>query len=518
LRYCLLSTVVCVLAIGVGVCQEPPCVGGTPTPRAAVLGQTRAADARDAEINELRTSLQQLQTRLDQIAGQTGPADVPGQPFTAVAPENAKQEISASDGQEGASSWALQAKWKDGLQVESKDKDFRVHVGGLLQFDGGGNVAGGAVQFGPQGTGEFQDGALFRRARVRIDGQMYEHFDWVAEFDFANSIENDNGPSNQTVGTPSFVNVWAGVNDLPVLGTLRVGWMKEPISLARMQSSGALNFMERPPGVGSLGLYSPGILVTNWTEDQRVTWAAGFFHVQNDNFGFGLGDGQYAETGRLTWLPCYEDNGRDLLHLGIGGSHRHLDQDQVDLRGRPSVWTMPGVLEPPLLSTGTIHGTTEEIADVELAAVYGPWTFQSEYACTWIHDASVPTASPPLNPGTLFYQLAYAEVLYFLTGEYRAYDCKSATFARVVPLQDFNVWGPSHGWGAWQVGVRYSYFDLRSGGVNGGTMHDFVLGLNWFLNPNMKVQWNLAADYRESSPPGSDGWTLIGGARLEVDF
>jgi hypothetical protein len=27
----------------------------------------------------------------------------------------------------------------------------------------------------------------------------------------------------------------------------------------------------------------------------------------------------------------------------------------------------------------------------------------------------------------------------------------------------------------------------------------------WFLNPNMKVQWNLAADYRESSPPGSDG-------------
>jgi hypothetical protein len=42
--------------------------------------------------------------------------------------------------------------------------------------------------------------------------------------------------------------------------------------------------------------------------------------------------------------------------------------------------------------------------------------------------------------------------------------------------------------------------------------------VNWFLNPNMQVQWNLAADYRESSPPGSDGWTLIGGVRLQVEF
>src|SRR5262249_34332225 len=163
-----------------------------------------------------------------------------------------------------------------------------------------------------------------------------------------------------------------------------------------------------------------------------------------------------------------------------------------------------------LLDTGTINGSTQEILDVELAAVFGPWTFQSEYYCTWIHDASVSGASPPAtNGGTLFYQGAYAEALYFLTGEYRAYDRKSATFDRVVPLRDFNIWGGAPGWGAWQVGLRYSYLDLRSGGVKGGTLHDVVLGLNWFLNPNMKIQWNLALDYRESSPPGSDGWTFL---------
>ena len=527
MRSSLLSTALCLLAAGVGVCQEPP-------RGAAILGQPQVADARDAEINELRANILQLQPRLDRIAGPAGPTAPPlppgkpgekpaasGQPAARVCPEDPdspKQEDSAPAGQAVDPTWALQAKWKDGLRIESKDEDFRVHVGGLLQFDAGGNVAGGAVQFGPQGTGEFQDGALFRRARIQIDGQMYQHFEWKAAFDFANSIENDNETATQTVGTPSFVDVWAGITDLPVVGNLRVGWMKEPISFTHMESAAALNFMERPQGEGSLGLHSPGILVTNWTEDQRMTWAAGFFHVQNDNFGFGFGNGEYAETGRLTGLPWYEDDGRELLHLGIGASHRHLDNDQVALRGRPSVWTMPGVLEPALLDTGTINGTTQEIVAVELARVEGPWTVQSEYYCTWIHDASVPTTSPPVTSRTLFYQGAYMELLYFLTGEYQPYDRKSATFDRVVPLQNFSLWGPSHGWGAWQVGLRYAYLDLRSGGVPGGTLHDVVLGLNWFLNPNMKVQWNVAADYRESSPPGSDGWTLLGGFRLQIDF
>jgi hypothetical protein len=37
--------------------------------------------------------------------------------------------------------------------------------------------------------------------------------------------------------------------------------------------------------------------------------------------------------------------------------------------------------------------------------VYGPWTVQSEYYCTFVHDAIVPNAAPPKGVplGTLFY-------------------------------------------------------------------------------------------------------------------
>lgn len=467
---------------------------------------TPAAD-RDLEIDQLKAALQTLQNRVDQFAPNPRVLDVHDQPH----------ELPA-DG--SPSAWALNATWKNGLQIENPDEGFRVHVGGNLQGDAGWNSASQAVQFGPGGIGELQDGALIRRGTVRIDGTIYRHFDWVVEYDFANSVENDTGSSTQQIGSPSFINAWVGVNDLPVVGTIRAGWMKDPIGFEYLTSSSWLNFMERTPGTNSFLLRSPGIMVRNAAADERVTWAFDFHHVQNDNFGFGVGDGEYAETGRLTWLPWYEDDGRQLVHLGVGASHRHLDDNQVNLRGRPSVRSMPGSIEPVLADTTTIRGTTQDVLDVELAAVLGPWTIQSEYLCSYVHDAIFPNKPPPDgNPlGTLFYQSTYVEILYFLTGEYRAYDKRDATFARVVPLRDFNVWDEERGWGAWQVGVRYSYLDLQNHGVNGATLHDIVLGLNWFLNPNMKIQWNVALDHRDSTPPGSSGWTYVFGSRLAFDF
>ena len=176
---------------------------------------------------------------------------------------------------------------------------------------------------------------------------------------------------------------------------------------------------------------------------------------------------------------------------------------------------MPGSQEPALAETGTIDGTSQDTLDAELAAVYGPWTLQSEYYCTFIHDAVV-SNHPPL--GTLFYQGTYVELLCFLTGEYQPYELKAGTFGRVVPGRNFNIWDWPSGWGAWQVGIRYGFLDLQDKGVNGATLHDIVLGLNWFLNPNTKVQWNLAIDHRESTPAGSSGWTYIFGTRLALDF
>ena len=135
--------------------------------------------------------------------------------------------------------------------------------GGRAQFDSGWNIASQAVQFGPGGTGDLQDGALFRRARLRIDGTMYQWIDWVVEFDFANDVENDSSPGIQPIGSPSFTNVWIGFNEIPYVGTVRAGWLKEPIGFQHLTSSRWYNFMESSPGIGSLNLRSAGVLMRN---------------------------------------------------------------------------------------------------------------------------------------------------------------------------------------------------------------------------------------------------------------
>ncbi len=489
------------------------------------LAAGQPANTQVDEIQALKATVLQLQQRLDGLS--TLPAIMDGtsaqRPLVyplgpiqqGVNHSNLFDETACLPAPSSAvTDWPLTARWDNGLQFVSRDEFFRVHVGGNLQFDYGWNRASQAVQSGPGGIGDLQDGALFRFARIRIDGTMYQHFEWVTEFDFANNVNNDTSSSQTPIGSPSFTNNWFGVNDLLLIGTLRAGWMDEPINFEHLTSIRWLNFMERVPGVGALSLTSPGVLLMNQTADQRITWAFGFFHAQNDNFGFGFGDGQYAETGRLTWLPWYEDDGAQLVHFGVGATHRHLNNNDVELRGRPSVRTMPGVEEPVLADTGSITANTMDAVDVELASVMGSWTLQSEYAAIFIHDA----VAQGIPRGRLFYQGAYVELLYFLTGETRAYDRRNAVFDRVIPLRNFSIWSGEPGWGAWQVGIRYGYLDLQNKGVNGATLNDLVLGLNWFLNPNAKLQWNLAIDHRESTPPGSSGWTYIFGGRVAVDF
>ena len=70
--------------------------------------------------------------------------------------------------------------------------------------------------------------------------------------------------------------------------------MGEPLGFAGLTSSRWLNFMERAPGVNSFIATSPGAMFFDWTENERLTWAIGIFHPTDNNFGFGVGDGELA--------------------------------------------------------------------------------------------------------------------------------------------------------------------------------------------------------------------------------
>lgn len=49
-----------------------------------------------------------------------------------------------------------------------------------------------------------------------------------------------------------------------------------------------------------------------------------------------------------------------------------------------------------------------------------------------------------------------------------------------------------------------SHIDLEDSGYNGGELSDITLGINWYLNPNMKVMLNYVHGELKDGMLGAD--------------
>lgn len=433
---------------------------------------------------------------------------------------------------EVGSDLGMTASWNNGLELATKNKDFRVHVGGRTQFDAAwfsvaDNLNGPLATTGLSNF--YGDGVDFRRARLRVDGTMYEVVDWAAEYDFVNAIRVVNNAQNNATTdhtVTAFTDLWWTIKSLPAVGNIRIGSQKEAIGFEHLVSSRYLPFMERSFNQdsfygGAFNGFTPGIQAFNAVLDERATWSLGAFKPTDNVFSTSTFDGDYSIVGRLTALPWYVEEGKGLLH--VGGSFRQATTVNSRTRyrtrgpvraGLASQWPIPA-------DTGTFFGEDQWWLNGELVGVYGPITFQAEYLTSFLNSASLTQGGPEL--GTVTYHGGYVQLLYFLTGEHDQYNRKTGFFERVKPAE--NVFfvpsergGTAMGLGAWQVGARYNFLDLNDQGVNGGILHDMTAGLNWFWNPNMKMQFNYSAMHRDSRFANGDGWIHGWGVRLAHDF
>ena len=411
---------------------------------AGFSSETSAASNEASEVFQLQDRITSLEHRLDEQSAQS------------------KNDPAPPKGYEVGSDLKMTASWRNGVQFQSANKDFRLHIGGTIQFDialfdndNALTVAPGVGGIGPQ-----PDSLDMRRVRLRMDGTMYEVFDWVVQYDLANFVSVPT-PSVQTPAStnPSFNEIYINWGQLPYVGNFRVGSFKEPIGFEHLESDAFLPFMERSYLQDFVfgpfhGGYSPGLAFLDWTENLEHTWGLGFFGSDSDNFAYSLGN-DYALTGRWTWCPYYDEpsDGRYALHFGIAGSTKAADENIDRLRVRGDVRSgPPGVLNPVYADTGNIKSTNQEIAAFEVAAVMGSFSMVGEYVGTWVENAFLPNN---VSRGTPFFQGGYIQVGYFLTGEHDVYDRKRGTFDRVTPFENAycvrSCNGECKGWGAWQI-------------------------------------------------------------------
>jgi phosphate-selective porin OprO and OprP len=463
-----------------------------------------------------------------------GTASLPAAPFALPMPpapvSPSVQEPAwtpdAGGSADGPRSFPLEASWTDGLQLESPNKQFHLHLGGIGQIDSvwpigpssAFNNAGGSTS-----TVQNSSATLLRRAILQADGEIYGRFDFSIQFDFANASNDNDGEQAPTFGnlttSPTPLNVWLQMRDVPFFGYVRVGNQSKPIGMENNTAASNLPFMERSDNEDAFygpfdNGFSLGITAWNWLPSERATWRYGIFRPATNEFGVALN--KYTIGARVTALPWYEDDGRQLVHIGLGYWGGEVVQDELRDRARILLRNAPGFTVPILVDTMEVPGSQQYTIGPELAIVRGPLTIQAEYAVQFFTDA---TPSGFGNEGTVVYHGGYVEALYFLTGEYQRYDKRAGVFDRVIPLHDFSWRGGDccHSCGAWQAGARFGWLDLNDKDVQGGVVYDWTLGLNWYWNPNMKCQFNWIAEHHDA-PGVTPGWINGAGVRVAFDF
>ncbi len=417
----------------------------------------------------------------------------------------------------------MKMRWKNGPFYSSEDGLFTFQPGGRFQFDTVGTALPAALRQNIAGPSAFEDGVTMRRARFAFDGTFNKTIEYKAEFDFANAFITQSSPQRASnVVVPTELNLT--FRKLPGIGNFRIGNQKQPISFEHITSSKYLNFLERSTSFDAFaegfnnGFTMGAMAFDNFLADNRGYWALGIFKNTRSPFGFNVGRNEVDLTGRLVFLPIYENGGERLLHVGLGGSYRDLDEGQQRYRSRYGIRSSPSALSDLILDTGLAFGKREARLVPELAGVVGPLSFQAEYYSSWLSRTELPVGNARVPIGTTFYQGAYVEAHYFLTGEHRSYDHERMAFGRVTPLNPLSWTGDRRGWGAWQLAARYGYLNLNDKGVNGGITHEFVLGMNWFLTPNAKFQANYVLTSRDVAGTAGDGIINGFGVRTAWDF
>ena len=308
---------------------------------------------------------------------------------------------------------------------------------------------------------ELANGVEIRRARLGLKSTYYRNWLGEIDVDFAgDEVE--------------VKDLWIG--HTTDNGLLRVGNFKEPFSLETLTSSKFITFMER----SYVDAFSPdrhiGVSYSRWGSRWQASAGA---------FGQGSGDvdatGQdqgYGLTARFTAAPFLS---RDrVLHIGVGVSRRTPDAgvgstaNRIRIRARPET----DVNQARFFSTGRIANSEYEMLyNVELATVRGPLSGQGEFTLAEVHRYAG-------RPAANFWS-GYAFVSYFLTGESRPYLVREGEFDRIFPKSSR---------GAWEIAARYSTIDLNDNsagvGILGGRGNNYTIGINWYVNPNLRFMAN----------------------------
>lgn len=365
---------------------------------------------------------------------------------------------------------------QDGFALQSQDQNFTVKFKGLVQADGryyaNDNTAGGSNTY------------LIRRLRPILEGTVYKYFDYRLMPDFG---------SNQTVLQDAYIDFkyWPAAS-------LRAGKFKSPLGIERLQPDAVGRFVETALSTNLTPNRDIGVDLHGDLFDEVVSYDLGIFNGAPDGANADASDAHDDKevVGRIFTQP-FKNTSNDALNglgVGLGGSwgSSHGSTNSIPTYrsdGQQNIFTYA-----PSSGTVTSDGPRYRLAP-QGSYYYGPFGFLAE----WV------LASEQLKNGTSTARINnrgwQAAGSYILTGE-------NASYKDIVnPRKPFDP--KKNQWGAFEVASRFSLLDIDKDAfptfanpltqVRGARA--WGLGLNWYLNKNIKVMTDFFQTFFDNGGP-----------------
>ena len=366
------------------------------------------------------------------------------------------------------------------VKISSDDGKFETILGGRLQVD--------ASWYDQDNVDLGGNGTEFRRARLFVEGTMYDVWGYKAQYDFA---------GNETTMKDAYIS-YSGYP-----AKLKIGQFKQPFGLEELTSSKYITFIERSLPTEAFATSRRIGAGASYAAD-HYTWAASLYGREEGDDTQGDGDEGWGVGARLTWAPWNEKT--RVLHFGAAGAWENPNDNAMRFRARPE-WhrantRLVDTSDIPDPDTFTRYG-------LEAATVLGPFSLQGEYM-------GVNTSSDSVSDADFTGWYAYGS--WFLTGESRKY--KKGAFSRVTPKSTVG----KGGMGAWELAARYSTLDLQDGDTSGGREENYTLGVNWYATKYVRFMANYVHADAERlrsgliTPAYDDDSPDIYEIRAQIDF
>ncbi len=374
--------------------------------------------------------------------------------------------------------------WNNGLKVESADNNFKLKMGGRLMYDMMVMSQSDSLQ---HNFSENYNGSEIRRARFFFSGKIYENISYKVQIEFGTNLI-------------SVKDAYIRLHKLPVVKNIIVGKFKAPIGLNTLNSSKQLTMMERASTSNFDDDRHLGIMFYRSHLNTRLSWQAGIFYPNGDNNKYQ--GGGYNMVARVVGLPIYEkdDNNFKLLHIGASYSYQYHNDQTFTMKLRPESHLAPKYSK---FEINNLHYMNSIAA--EALFVWKRLSLQGEYHAVRFTPMDGQSTREHIPLGSY-----YGTVAFFLTNDHKGYSASKTFFDKVKPRNNYG----KDGWGAFEVAARYSHIDDDEQYVYGGEMNNVALGVNWYLNPAVKV----AVNYIYSMNPAYDGTANILQTRFQVAF